>query len=355
MKKIGLISAVTLGLLSTASAQWTVTNITNESADLGFLRGGSPGAFGTQRFGDNYHATYWDVANGHISMDLHDENWVNSEATSGFGSYQFGRFVDGNESHAVRWSGTAASAMDFNPFGYTSSYIHGAGASGAVGSAFNGVSTPILWNMDDGTPANLLPAGAVAGSAFDAGDVDQVGFLSVIGGAGASNHAVRWFGSAETWVDLNFDPAVESVAYGTYGGRQVGYYEQGGVRKAVMWFGTAASWVDLNPLGATSSSVYAIDGNLSGGYAQFGGGTRASVWDHSGIYEDLHQYLDPGFVSSTIYGIVETPTMQYVYGTAANADSSYAMMWSRANPVPEPGTIIILGIGAVAAIRRQRN
>src|SRR5205807_616238 len=117
------------------------------------------------------------------------------------GSKQVGYAYDLHH-HAFLWSGSAASAVDLSPAGFTESF-----------------------------------ATSVSGS-------QQVGY-----GAGTSNqnNAFLWTGSAASAVNLNPSWTGQSVALGTNGAKQVGFANgpSGLTQDAVVWSGSAASAVDL--------------------------------------------------------------------------------------------------------------
>jgi hypothetical protein len=93
----------------------------------------------------------------------------------------FGYPSNASYSHAVLWSGTAASAVDLNPTTFTSSVARGVGGGIEVGD----------------------------GLATAANQVD----------------ALLWTGTAASAVDLNRPGDVESAAYRTDGVQEVGYGE----------------------------------------------------------------------------------------------------------------------------------
>lgn len=71
----------------------------------------------------------------------------------------------GNNTHAILWTGTAASAVDLNPSGFTSSQANGATDGEQAGSArsANGVSHAMLWR---GTAASAVDPRAFLPSGF---------------------------------------------------------------------------------------------------------------------------------------------------------------------------------------------
>jgi hypothetical protein len=149
-------------------------------------------------------------------------------------TYSFGYGISGGQQvgtgwgsasgnfHAFLWSGTAASAVDLNPSGFTYSYAYG-----------------------------------ISGG-------QQVGYGSPHSVTGEYDHALLWSGTADSVVDLHPSGFTHSYAYGTSGSQQVGNGWNGTVNHALLWSGTAGSVVDLGSLLSsdyTSSYATGIDAN----------------------------------------------------------------------------------------------
>lgn len=85
----------------------------------------------------------------------------------------------------------------------------------------------------------------------------------------------------------------------------------------------------------------------------FGGSTeRASIWSGtSGSWVNLHSFLPSGYSSSLAYGVWSDGTNTFVAGEAYNSSRQRqeAILWV----VPEPATLIALGIGAIVLVRRR--
>ncbi|MGD1277616.1 MAG: PEP-CTERM sorting domain-containing protein [Tepidisphaeraceae bacterium] len=226
-----------------------------------------------------------------------------------------------NNSHALLWSGTAASAVDLQPTnlsGYDQSYALGTNGTQQVGyGAGSGTgynAHALLWSGTAGSAVDLNPtklAGFTASYALGTSGTQQVGDGY---DSGASNwHALLWSGTADSAVDLqptNLTGFTQSQANGTNGIQQVGY----GDGQALLWFGTADSAVDLQLLlpatGTwTGSIAYTID------------------------------------AAGNVYGTAD--------GAFNGVTGTFAVEWS---PVPEPtavSLVVIAGIGMLA--RRRRN
>jgi uncharacterized repeat protein (TIGR01451 family) len=138
---------------------------------------------------------------------------VQSEAL-GVGDGQQAGFgqVAGGHSHALLWTGDAASMVDLHPAGFNSSAALGVSGGQQVGSAtdHSGTEHALLWAGNAGSVVDLSPAGLALSRANGVAGGQQVGFtalsrLNIVFGA---THAIVWTGSAASAVDLNsFLPA----------------------------------------------------------------------------------------------------------------------------------------------------
>ncbi len=137
--------------------------------------------------------------------------------------------ASGNPNHALLWSGTAASAIDLTPAGYSESLANAIVATGGVPR-----------EAGEGTLAS-----------------------------GAQPHALLWNGTAASAIDLNPVGFDTSTAYGISTTNQVGSGSStpftNGSTHALLWSGTAASVVDLNPTGFTSSRALGTSASFKSG------------------------------------------------------------------------------------------
>jgi hypothetical protein len=207
--------------------------------------------------------------------------------------------------HALLWSGNAESVVDLNPDGCNGSYAYGVDGDYQVGYGY------------------LTPT--------------------------QNAHALLWNGSATKYLDLNPSGYSSSLATGISGSQQVG--EGWGEistneHHALLWNGTAASAVDLNPSGFTSSGASGTNGTQQVGSAKgatTGGNNHALVWNGTAEdYVDLHQFLSSGFIKSKASAIDgQGNIVGYATDSAGN---NHAILWQ---PVPEPATFVMLGMGAL--------
>jgi hypothetical protein len=168
-----------------------------------------------------------------------------------------------------------------------------------------------------GTPASwtLLSPPKRTAVVYGMDDLRQVGELG--------GHAVLWYSTPQSRVDLHTAPLVFSEVRDVRGNMQVGLVRPWGTSadRAALWRGTAASYVDLHPPGAVRSTATATDGVLQGGaiFVGVGQGTpRAVIWNGTAqSMVDLHplgmQYsgiagMAPGVQVGSAFGSPGWPT-----------------------------------------------
>jgi hypothetical protein len=175
-------------------------------------------------------------------------------------------------------------------------------SASAVGACLSahpiwGKDDSILWHRTVGRLLRRALTGTHGGSGTDG--TQQVGF-AFGSGTNQSDHAILWYGTAYSAVDLQ--PAGtyynQSTAVATDGTKQVGGAEVGSDSHAILWSSSASSYVDLNPTnltGFTSSSANALIGNKQVGN---GSGPATATEDYALLWSgsastavDLHLLL----------------------------------------------------------------
>jgi hypothetical protein len=177
-----------------------------------------------------------------------------------------------------------------DPWGSTSQNNGGVQVGSAAIAIESGdvLLEPVMWQSTIDSLIHLA-APNVYGYASGTDGIQEVGFL----GSPIPNAAL-WSGSADSFVNLNPPSFASSQALGVSNGEQVGYgmtpgtsvgsdsrftFIQGGMH-AVKWTGTASSFVDLNPVNFDASSANGVDQGVEVGGAvrSFDGVTRAIRW-----------------------------------------------------------------------------
>lgn len=125
-------------------------------------------------------------------------------------------------SHAVRWAGSAASAVDLHPVGYDASEATCTtgtqqGGWGYIAASINHQHA-LLWSGDAATVIDLHPAGFTDSKVTALTSTQQVGegWIGAANTPGSGRHALLWSGTADSVVDLNvFLPAGYTNAVAT--------------------------------------------------------------------------------------------------------------------------------------------
>ncbi|MBI3881303.1 MAG: hypothetical protein HY301_14725, partial [Verrucomicrobia bacterium] len=140
-------------------------------------------------------------------------------------------------SHAVKWNGSAASAVSLHPIGYDASEAVCTSGTQQGGWAYVALPTPqqhaLLWSGDAASAVDLHPAGYTDSKITAINGTNQVGegWVGAQGGYTSIRHALAWSGTPDSVVDLNqYLPAgyTNGVATGVdASGNIVGYAYNG--------------------------------------------------------------------------------------------------------------------------------
>lgn len=195
--------------------------------------------------------------------------------------------------------------------GYASQFFQVGGASG--GAQFSTPTHAMMWAAPFYGPADLQNSMVESAATACDGDV-QVGTAS--NGSGVS-HAVMWFGTARSQVDLHSGPyqstGLNSVSGNTQAGagslnRVVinGVEVNRFVTHALVWHGTVKSLTDLHPAGFLDSYATQFGPLKEVGYADnISDGLivqNAFVWSGSAASAvNLHQFVPAGYNTSQAY------------------------------------------------------
>jgi hypothetical protein len=313
----------------------------------GFEYSVAQGISGTKQVGVGYddttdfatHALLWS-GSAASKVDLHPAGFDLSDAVAVSGTAQvgYGNPTGSDSPHALLWSGTAASKVDLHPTsGFDESQARGVSGTTQVGyglgSATGDNYHALMWSGSAASKVDLHPTtGFTQSYAVGVSGSTQVGYGETTAGP---LHALLWTGTAGSKVDLH--PATgfdSSQATAVSGSTQVGFGNPTGSEDphALSWSGTAASMVDLNPAGFTSSRALGVAGPLqvgSGRGASTGDSGHALLWNGTAAsVVDLHPFLSglgPNFVDSAAMGVIENG---WVVGSAFDDTfTSYAVLW----------------------------
>jgi hypothetical protein len=243
------------------------------------------GAGGAQQVGTAYdysvsptaiHAVTW-RGSPETMVSLHPTGAWFSQAMGTDGGRHVGQVVYSGEQPIPALWNNPLEFVDLTPPGFIGgiAYAIRGGRQAGVGYTDIHTSHAMLWSGTAATAVDLHPAGAFYESSRVSGleGDQQVGYA---GGSIISRpqHAMLWRGTAASAVDLHPAGFDTSAANGTNGVQQVGSAGNGPFhfyrgRHAMVWSGTAESAVDLHPFlpaGLTSSFATGIDaaGNVYG-------------------------------------------------------------------------------------------
>jgi probable HAF family extracellular repeat protein len=241
-------------------------------------------------FTQQYHALMWS-GSAQSMIDLNPLHFDGSIAHAIDGLTIVGSgYRNGVGSHALVWFGTPAVMRDLNPPGYAGSEALAAANGYQAGYVMvKGVGPhAYIWHGSPFNGRDLNPR--QDGTSYISGIFGNVAIGAVTTEYG--QHAYMWNSlSSSVGIDLNTSQFVETAAVAASGNKQVGWGEVGtfvprgtpAAYHAVVWFGSAGSCIDLQrflPVGFVASKAVAIapDGTILGIAEDKSGKTHAFLW-----------------------------------------------------------------------------
>ncbi|HXH61323.1 MAG TPA: hypothetical protein VNI20_08180 [Fimbriimonadaceae bacterium] len=223
--------------------------------------------------------------------------------------------------------------VDLSASGSLAGTVNAVAGNVQVGSStFSSGTVSMLWSGSAASAVNLNPSGATSSVAYGTDGSQQVG-SAVFGAIG--RRAGLWFGNSASWIDLTpLDSTGASEARGVSNGVEVGYATFGNTVEAGRWSGTASSWVNMHPLVAGGSMALAIEGQDVVGWFDFdSSGQSAVIWvgpfDSTSKIIDLQVFLPAMYKSSIATCIGHSGSTTYIGGIAytSPSDPGQAVLW----------------------------
>jgi len=344
MRRLGA-AALALLVGSTGFA-WTFTSL--HAAPYTYsdaLAGDGNYAFGTVAV-SNFHAAIWSGFSNSPTL-LTPAGRDGSQGFGASGSQQVGQTTIGPEARAALWAGSSGSFVDLHPATATRSLARATDGIQQVGEVRIGGDRAALWSGTAGSFVNLHPTGYSSSYALAVAGGRQGGYANLSG----VSRAMIWSGTASSFVSLSQGGSVPSVV------NAMTLTQQGGSNnsQAALWAGTAASLQSLHPAGFTTSSIEGMTDGFQVGAASFASGeSHAMIWQgNASSAFDLHT-ITSGYSHTLANAVWVSGNTVYVVGTGrvAATGSVEALLWSQA--VPEPATLVGLGLAGLALGRRMR-
>lgn len=141
------------------------------------------------------------------AVGCHDGEEVGYVSTIAYPEGEYLSYHTG--SHAIRWAGTAASAVDLHPVGFDSSEATCTSGTQQGGWGYIALGTShlhaLLWSGTAGSVVDLHPLAYTESRVNAMNATQQVGeaWVGTPGALGSVRHALAWSGTADSVVDLN--------------------------------------------------------------------------------------------------------------------------------------------------------
>jgi hypothetical protein len=295
----GIRNGQKVGKVDGNTAIWNSANVLNTSLGPGtLLATDGVEQVGVQTGAAGGPAAWYGTANSKIDLSPNPPlpNQFDAEPLAVFAGIQAGYILTipgGLQTHAIVWSDSGTGYVDLTPNDPTALAIARGEYIGQETGSYTVSNNPFhaaVWYGSAASLVDLNPSGASSSEAFAVYNGRQVGFATFAG----MKHAGTWNSTALSFVDLQPFGADESIALavnnGTAANAEVGFATFSGVEHAAYWAGTAGSFDDLQsylPAGYSSSRATGIWINPSGqafitGYAVNAlGNSEAMLWVQS--------------------------------------------------------------------------
>jgi hypothetical protein len=311
------------------------------------------------------HAVLWSGdANGFTDLGVGTATAVGDGQQVGFDAF----------GQAALWTGTPESFVNLNPAGWNTSAASGVGGGqqvgvanqqrvcgekkGGCGSGTYTVFQPFMWTGSAASAIDLHPAGYTSSQARATNGVQQAGFGWVNNAAQIPRrHALVWSGSAASVVDLNqFMPLgfTDAAATGIdAAGNVVGWAVKGSANgtastHAVMWTPSEAAPNFSQGVGLSQSSVVAGDSvqvNVTLSQPAPAGGALVTLTSNNAAASVPASVLVPAGLTSASFNVQTNPVTTFVTATlTATYGTIPSTQTARLVVAPPPATVDTVSI-----------